>query len=528
MFNVPATWYPGQSSQMSSRSGMPPQDPMRSGVFSGTGSFSAAAPPPGAAIGSGSFAAAAPPMMLQPPAMLGSGSFAGSRGGTFPAQREFLSSEYGRPSKVVQSPSFFTLAAAEGIPRSNTAVSATGPLVPGPGSGPPSPARAPTTASRAGAGSLIVNVDSALDVTPSDRFGAHHYYATAHYVGEPEEVVEARRTPSVKANASSTDPMHENCVLHERIAVPYNSRQQFVMVDIYEADQLGDTFVGQATVPLADPRLASTSPWPLIREGNQTGTVTLNIQLPDSMSSVTNGANGPSAPSLPATASRASVANTYGANPLASRHSERMTGSLSPERGGGATPMLSGLGPYPASPMRPSPMKAPPSPMSRPQPTPAPLAEPPMYGGGGLFGGLGGTGLDLAGGGGLFGSLRPNSGCFANSYMPPPTGGLLGGGKPDPHLGLGLPAPFPRRDMSGMGLPSLPSRDLSGMGLPTLPSMGRGMYGQVPGTSYSPPSSFSSSLGGGLGPGSGFHQAAPYGGMGFGMRSPGGFPYYGY
>lgn len=84
----------------------------------------------------------------------------------------------------------------------------------------------------------------------------------------------------MKAHPSSTSPSKENVVLHQRIAVPYNSRQQFLMVSIYEADQLGDTFVGQATVPLAELRLSSTSPWTLIRDGIETGTVTLNVQLP--------------------------------------------------------------------------------------------------------------------------------------------------------------------------------------------------------------------------------------------------------
>jgi len=190
--------------------------------------------------------------------------------------KDYLKSEYGRPNRLVSAQSFFTNAAAEGFFGSEPS----SPSKPGPSfpSG---------VASGASSGALIVNVDTALDLTPADGFGAHYYCATAHYVGEPEDEVRHRYTQVVKANASSTDQRKENCVLHKRITVPYNPRQQFVMVDILEGpDQLDDgTFIGQATLPLADPRLASTAPWPLIRDGVQTGVVTLNIQIPGGDSS---------------------------------------------------------------------------------------------------------------------------------------------------------------------------------------------------------------------------------------------------
>eukprot|EP00427_Karlodinium_veneficum_P066526 CAMPEP_0169321834 /NCGR_PEP_ID=MMETSP1017-20121227/9103_1 /TAXON_ID=342587 /ORGANISM="Karlodinium micrum, Strain CCMP2283" /LENGTH=647 /DNA_ID=CAMNT_0009416347 /DNA_START=100 /DNA_END=2039 /DNA_ORIENTATION=- len=196
---------------------------------------------------------------------------------TFAAREAFLSSEYGRP-KVQQSPSFFTAAAAEGFGRSASSSS-----MPRIGSRTSSPVRGGVPPSTSGGASLlIVNVDTALDLTPADVYGPHYYRATAHYVGEPEDEVLARQTPTIKANRSKTDDKKENCVLHKRIQVPYNSRQQFLMVDILDAtDGMGlDTFIGQATIPLADPRLSSTTPWPLIREGEQTGVVTLNIQIP--------------------------------------------------------------------------------------------------------------------------------------------------------------------------------------------------------------------------------------------------------
>lgn len=122
-----------------------------------------------------------------------------------------------------------------------------------------------------------MNVDSALDL-PSDSMGPHRYCTTASYVGEPQDEVDSRRTQGVRATPSATTPGRENCVFHQHIRVPYNSRQQFLMVSVYELDF--DAFVGQATIPLAEQRLSATSPWPLIRDGLQTGTVTLNVQLP--------------------------------------------------------------------------------------------------------------------------------------------------------------------------------------------------------------------------------------------------------
>lgn len=196
-------------------------------------------------------------------------SFTGLGGG---AMSEYARSEYGRP--VGGGPdmmSFYTIAASQGFPRGQQ----------------PGNTKAP-----AENGYLVVNVDSALDLTPSDPFGAHHYCATAGYPGETEEEMYERRTPVVKANPSPTTPQKENCVLHKRIMVPYNPRQQFVMVSIFEADQLGDTFVGKATLPLAEEKLLSTAPWPLIRDANPNGTLTLNIQVPTCDRTATSNGGG--------------------------------------------------------------------------------------------------------------------------------------------------------------------------------------------------------------------------------------------
>lgn len=242
-------WYPGaQALQLTNPSGLSYPEPASAagGSFTGGGAGSFAAAPGGGPNG-------VCPGSFEP----GGASFTGLGGG---AMSEYARSEYGRP--VGGGPdfmSFYTIAAAQGFPRRQSG----------------------STKTSAENGYLVVNVDSALDLTPSDQFGAHHYYATAGYPGESEEEMEERRTVAVKANPSPTNPQKENCVLHKRIMVPYNSRQQFVMVSIFEADQLGDTFIGKATVPLAEQKLVSTSPWPLIRDSNPNGTLTLNIQVPN-------------------------------------------------------------------------------------------------------------------------------------------------------------------------------------------------------------------------------------------------------
>lgn len=127
---------------------------------------------------------------------------------------------------------------------------------------------------------IAVNVDSALDITPCDSFGVHKYSATAYYEGESEAEINARRTPPIRANVSSTDPSKENCILFQRTTVPHDPRRKFLLVSLFEEDSLGDTYMGTTTLPLRDRRLATTAPWPLIQDGLQVGTLTLNMQVP--------------------------------------------------------------------------------------------------------------------------------------------------------------------------------------------------------------------------------------------------------
>jgi len=201
----------------------------------------------------------------------------------------YMQSEYGRQSSDVPSTSFYTKAAEEHLAFVRRAASR----------GPAGRTEANVEAAGATRGKqqqlLIVNVDTALDLQPTDSLGPHKFCATAYYPGDPTANIEERKTKAIQANKSSTNPANEDCVLHERIAVPYNSMQQFLMVEIYEIDEIGaSNFMGRVTVPLADPKLASTSPWALIRGSGSNGTLTLKVQLPDEDASA--GSNGSSAP----------------------------------------------------------------------------------------------------------------------------------------------------------------------------------------------------------------------------------------
>ncbi|CAE8610564.1 unnamed protein product, partial [Polarella glacialis] len=197
-------------------------------------------------------------------------------------EQKLLRSEYGpgqltQREELLSCASFYTLSAATASAPASVSASVSCQAMPAPsssrgGSGPPTKQTQ----------MLVVNVDSALDLLPLE-FSSHCYCATAYYPGEPEEAMEARKTEAVKANPNSTNPLTETVVLRQRVVVPYNSRQQLLMVEIYEVDldDLGDTLVGRATLPLADPKLDSTSPWPLIRGNGESpnGTLTLHVDI---------------------------------------------------------------------------------------------------------------------------------------------------------------------------------------------------------------------------------------------------------
>lgn len=129
---------------------------------------------------------------------------------------------------------------------------------------------------------IVVTVDSAEELAPLECPGTPLFRVTAHYQSEEQDVVERRMTPAVRAIPSSADPLKVDCTLNQRICVPFNSREQFVKVGIYQHTLMGDSLVGEATVPIADPSVSSTSPWPLLRDFEDMGVVMLSVSEPTS------------------------------------------------------------------------------------------------------------------------------------------------------------------------------------------------------------------------------------------------------
>lgn len=115
---------------------------------------------------------------------------------------------------------------------------------------------------------------------PSGNLGAESYYVTAFYPGESDEVCSSRRTPSENAFQSLEDPVREEVSVHRNIALPYNSRQQFVKIAVHRVHLAGDELVGEATVPIADPNVAVAAPWPLMLDFEEQGEVMLSVHLP--------------------------------------------------------------------------------------------------------------------------------------------------------------------------------------------------------------------------------------------------------
>lgn len=156
----------------------------------------------------------------------------------------------------------------------------------------PKAVTAPVTTTANKGGTLKVKIHSATDLAIPDTGGAHCYCTSAFYYNEAMDVVERRRTEPQKSSSSSSRPGFEECVFQKQIRIPYNSRQQFVQVAIYLVDAEGGTsvgggsvrpFVGEAHVPIADPRSESLTSWPLMHGGavgEQTGNLTVQLCLP--------------------------------------------------------------------------------------------------------------------------------------------------------------------------------------------------------------------------------------------------------
>ena len=135
---------------------------------------------------------------------------------------------------------------------------------------------------------VIVKIDGALDLLPFDNFGPHYYCATAYYPGEGNAEINARKTEFAVGKANPAHPDLDNCMLQKTVVVPYNRKQQLLMVEIHEVDpedsEVEDSLIGQATLPLADRKIESSANWPLFRGFECSGSLAVQVHIPQVIS----------------------------------------------------------------------------------------------------------------------------------------------------------------------------------------------------------------------------------------------------
>jgi len=196
-------------------------------------------------------------------------------------------------------------------------------------------------------GDLQVTVAAALALEPSgEEVAAGWYCVSAYYPNEDLHAQESRRTQPLQ----STRPKprgKEECTLNQRIRVPFNTREQFLRVALYRckcyepgsscsscnSDNI--TPYAEATVPIADPAVASMSMWPLVRDFEQRGGVLLSVSMPGSGSAESLSAHEPVQPAAgPATPAPSPPQEEHEQHlepdPQISRHGELITGKAGP------------------------------------------------------------------------------------------------------------------------------------------------------------------------------------------------------
>lgn len=135
---------------------------------------------------------------------------------------------------------------------------------------------------RSGA-NLHVNLEQATDLQVLENCGPHRFYATVSYPWEHDAGAGTRRTDAVSGTLDVHNPIVETCCFRQRIAVPYNSMQQFLKIAVHALDKDGDWLVGEATIPLADEAAETFAPWPLIRDSEDRGSLVLRVELPSAV-----------------------------------------------------------------------------------------------------------------------------------------------------------------------------------------------------------------------------------------------------
>eukprot|EP00435_Cladocopium_sp_Y103_P041091 s659_g11.t1 len=112
---------------------------------------------------------------------------------------------------------------------------------------------------------MRVKIDKAMGILGTDSHRLHPFCVSAYYAGQRWSWKRGRPGWSLVREVPSKD-----CYFFKTIEIPYDKRQQLLMVDIFEVEptpkmNIPDDLIGRATMPLADPRLEQPAEWPLAR-----------------------------------------------------------------------------------------------------------------------------------------------------------------------------------------------------------------------------------------------------------------------
>ncbi|CAL1141848.1 unnamed protein product [Cladocopium goreaui] len=135
---------------------------------------------------------------------------------------------------------------------------------------------------------LEVHVAKATEILGMDNGRMHPFCVTAYYPGESEQVAESRKSCFKPAMKSALGSRREDVFFFETIRLPYDPRQDFVMVEIRQVNlplHLGfeDDWVGRVLLPLADRKVVEEpAEWDLARGPYEYGgMVTVSVKFPE-------------------------------------------------------------------------------------------------------------------------------------------------------------------------------------------------------------------------------------------------------
>jgi len=126
---------------------------------------------------------------------------------------------------------------------------------------------------------LTVRLKAAIALEPPVE-PSGGYRATAFYQSEGLEPRERRKCQPKQAAESKYGKKMHDCFLEAQFRIPYNSREQFVKVAVYAVADGADVPVGEATVPIADPKAETMTGWRLMQDFEETGEVELQVVFP--------------------------------------------------------------------------------------------------------------------------------------------------------------------------------------------------------------------------------------------------------